>query len=91
MRDSKDIRGKYRHYRDGKEYELIGVAKHSETLEDMAIYRALYQNDVSELWARPLEMFFGEVEKDGKLVPRFEWIDNPAEIFHKGRNPELKS
>ncbi len=65
--------GLYRHYKGG-EYRVIGVAKHSETLEDLVIYEALYNNDVSKLWARPLAMFMDEVEINGKKVPRFEWI-----------------
>lgn len=63
--------GKYRHYK-GKEYEVIGVARHSETLEELVIYRALYDN--FDLWARPLKMFLEEVEVDGKKVPRFEYL-----------------
>ncbi len=53
---------------------MLGVAKHSETLEDLVVYEALYDNDVSKLWARPLAMFTGEVEIDGQKVPRFKWI-----------------
>lgn len=63
--------GKYRHYK-GNEYELLGVAKHSETLEEMAVYRALYGE--KQIWARPLEMFCEEVEINGKKIPRFEYI-----------------
>ncbi len=67
--------GVYEHYKGhGKQYRVIGVAKHSETLEDMVIYEALYDNEMSKLWARPLEMFVGEVEVDGKLVPRFKYV-----------------
>ena len=65
--------GKYRHYKN-KEYEVIGVAKHSETLEDLVVYRALYENEISILWVRPLEMFVGMVEVGRKEVPRFEYI-----------------
>ena len=60
--------GRYRHYKGG-EYEVIGVARHSETLEPMVVYRPLY-ND-SGLWVRPHAMFFGQVEVDGKVVRRF--------------------
>jgi hypothetical protein len=63
--------GKYRHYK-GNEYEVIGVAKHSETMEELVVYRALYGEE--ELWVRPLEMFTEEVEVDGKMIPRFEYI-----------------
>lgn len=63
--------GKYRHYK-GKEYEVVGIAKHSETLEELVVYRALYGNH--DLWVRTLEMFTGEVEIDGKKVPRFEYV-----------------
>lgn len=63
--------GKYRHYK-GKEYKVMGVARHSETLEELVIYRALYDN--FDLWARPLKMFLEEVEVNGKKVPRFEYL-----------------
>jgi hypothetical protein len=63
--------GKYKHYK-GKEYEVIGIAKHSETLEELAVYRALYGNN--DLWVRPVKMFVEEVEIGGKKIPRFEYI-----------------
>ena len=65
--------GRYRHYK-GKEYEVIGTAKHSETLEEMVVYRALYGDN--ELWVRPLKMFTETVKVDGKEVLRFEYINN---------------
>lgn len=64
--------GKYRHYK-GNEYELIGVAKHSETLEELVVYRALYGNH--DLWIRPLKMFLEEVEIDGRKTSRFVYIE----------------
>ncbi len=63
--------GKYRHYK-GKEYKVIGVAKHSETLEELVAYRALYGN--RNLWVRPLKMFLEKVVVDGKKVSRFEYV-----------------
>jgi len=60
--------GRYRHYKGG-EYELIGVARHSETLEPLVVYRPLY--GASELWVRPHAMFFGPVTVDGVDRPRF--------------------
>jgi hypothetical protein len=63
--------GKYKHYK-GKEYEVIGVAKHSETLEEVVAYRALYGSH--DLWVRPLKMFLEDVEINGRKVPRFEFI-----------------
>ncbi|MEK7180876.1 MAG: DUF1653 domain-containing protein [Patescibacteria group bacterium] len=63
--------GKYRHFK-GNEYEVIGVAKHSETLEEFVVYRALYGG--GELWVRPKEMFLEKVNKDGKSVSRFEYL-----------------
>lgn len=63
--------GKYRHYK-GNEYEVIGVAKHSETLEEMVVYMALYGEHA--LWVRPKKMFEETVEVDGKKVPRFQLI-----------------
>lgn len=65
--------GIYKHYK-GKEYRVIGIAKHSETLEELVVYEALYDNELSRLWARPLEMFLDEVEVDGKKIPRFEYV-----------------
>lgn len=63
--------GKYRHFK-GKEYEVIGMAKHSEALEDFVVYRALYCD--RNLWIRPLKIFIEEVEVDGKKIPRFKHI-----------------
>ena len=61
--------GRYRHYKGG-EYEVIGVARHSESLEPMVVYRPLY-NDTG-LWVRPHAMFIGQIEIDGVLRRRFE-------------------
>lgn len=63
--------GRYRHYK-GRDYLVIGVARHSETEEPMVVYRTLY-GDFS-LWVRPLAMFGGEVELEGRRVPRFAFI-----------------
>ena len=63
--------GKYRHYK-GNEYEVIGVARHSETDEPMVVYRALY-GDMG-LWVRPAKMWNEMVEVDGKEVRRFTRI-----------------
>ena len=63
--------GKYRHFK-GKEYEVIGVAKHSESLEEMVVYRALYGE--GGLWVRPAAMWNEEVEKGGKRYKRFTFI-----------------
>lgn len=64
--------GKYRHYK-GKEYEVIGIARHSETLEDLVVYKALYQSEGKNLWVRPLKMFTETLTIEGKEVPRFEF------------------
>lgn len=69
--------GKYKHYK-GKEYEVIGIARHSETLEEMAVYRALYESKdfgKNALWVRPKSMFLENVIIDGKEVPRFKFIE----------------
>jgi hypothetical protein len=63
--------GRYRHYK-GNEYEVIGIARHSETEENMVVYRTLYGD--GSLWVRPLGMFLESVVVDGREVPRFEWI-----------------
>ena len=64
--------GRYRHYR-GLDYELVGAARHSETLEPLVLYRPLY-NDTG-LWVRPWAMFFETIEVDGVRQPRFARID----------------
>lgn len=60
--------GRYRHYKGG-EYEVVGAARHSETLEPLVVYRPLYQ--ASGLWVRPHAMFFERVVIDGVEQPRF--------------------
>ena len=62
-------KGRYRHYK-GNEYKVLEIAKHSETLEPMVVYRALY--GAGEAWVRPAEMWNEEVEKDGRIFKRFE-------------------
>ncbi len=62
---------RYRHFK-GKEYEVIAVGRHSETEEELVVYRALYGEGA--VWIRPLAMFTDTVERDGKVMPRFEKI-----------------
>ena len=64
--------GKYRHFK-GKEYELIGVATHSETMDPMVVYRALYGEQ--GLWVRPAAMWTEQVERDGYCGPRFQFAE----------------
>ena len=61
--------GKYKHYK-GNIYDVLGIARHSETLEEFVVYKK-----DNEMWARPKEMFFEEVEVDGEKVSRFEFIE----------------
>ena len=72
------IGDKYKHYKSKDHvYEIVGVALHSETLEEMVIYRALYESEEfgnNNLWARPKEMFLGNVIVEGKEIKRFEKI-----------------
>ena len=65
--------GLYKHYK-GNIYEVIGVAKHSETLEEMVVYNATYQTEGENLWVRPLKMFIETIVVDGKNVKRFTKI-----------------
>jgi cyclomaltodextrinase len=67
--------GKYSHFK-GQEYEVLGVAKHSETGEELVVYKALYGQ--KELWVRPKEMFLETIELAGKKVPRFEFLGRKA-------------
>lgn len=69
MMDMQKIRpGIWRHFK-GNRYQVIGMAKHSETLEDMVVYRALYGE--GGLWVRPASMWLEKVERDGKTYQRF--------------------
>ena len=63
--------GRYRHFKGG-EYEVLCMARHSETLEDMVVYRALYGE--GEVWVRPASMWRETVEHDGKRCPRFTYL-----------------
>lgn len=65
--------GIYRHYK-GNDYEVIGVAFHSETEEQLVVYRPLYGE--RKLWVRPLAMFTEHINVDGKQVQRFELVEN---------------
>ncbi|GAA6182795.1 DUF1653 domain-containing protein [Aliiglaciecola sp. NS0011-25] len=64
--------GKYRHYK-GNDYQVIGVAKHSEDESELVVYRPLYGE--GKLWVRPLEMFTEEVVIDGKSTLRFRFVE----------------
>ena len=64
-------KGKYRHFK-GNMYEVIGTAKHSETLNEMVVYRALYGD--GELWVRPAAMWDEQIQREGKVFRRFEYI-----------------
>lgn len=67
--------GRYRHYKGGA-YEVIGVARHSETLEPLVVYRPLAGGGA--LWVRPHAMFFGHVTVDGVARPRFARLHEPG-------------
>ena len=66
----------YRHFKGGV-YRLVGIAKDSETLEEMVVYQAMYGE--RQMWVRPKEMFFEKVERDGKVFERFTEI-GPEEV-----------
>ena len=66
--------GRYRHFK-GKEYEVLAIARHSETKEPMVVYRALYSHETygeNAIWVRPASMWNEEVERNGKKFRRFE-------------------
>lgn len=64
--------GIYQHFK-GHKYKVLGLAKHSESLEDLVVYQALDGN--KQIWTRPFSMFFEEVEVDGKKIPRFKFLE----------------
>ncbi len=66
--------GIYEHYK-GKRYEVIDVVRHSETLEEMVLYKTLYKSELGPLWVRPKEMFLEVIEVDGKKVDRFRFVE----------------
>jgi hypothetical protein len=68
--------GIYKHSKKGGLYRVLGIAKHSETLEDLVVYEALYDNEVSKIWARPASMFVEQVLVDGNYVPRFTFVSD---------------
>lgn len=63
---------KYRHFK-GNEYMVLGIANHSETMEQMVVYQALYGK--KELWVRPISMWNEVVDKDGYHGPRFTFVE----------------
>ena len=65
--------GRYRHFK-GNDYQVLYIAKHSETLEDMVVYQALYGEQ--GIWVRPASMWNEVIERDGKSFQRFEYIGN---------------
>lgn len=66
---------RYKHSKKGTFYKIIALAKHSETLEDLVVYEAEYENPVSKVWVRPRAMFLDTVILDGQERPRFELVD----------------
>ena len=69
--------GKYKHFK-GKNYEVIGMVHHSETLEELVLYKALYESHEfgeNALWVRPKAMFLEDVLVNGNKVPRFQYIE----------------
>jgi hypothetical protein len=69
------INGIYQHYK-GNRYKVIDVVRHSETTEEMVLYKPLYlsKDFPNQMWVRPLKMFLGNVDLDGKKIPRFKLI-----------------
>lgn len=67
--------GRYRHHK-GADYEVLGVVRHSETLEPLVLYRPLYGDEAHQrgFWVRPWAMFTGTVNLQGQEVPRFRWL-----------------
>ena len=75
----KNIRqGRYQHYK-GKFYQVLGVAWHSETLEKLVVYKALYTSEFGRnaLWVRPMKMFLEKVKVGAKNLPRFKYVSSP--------------
>ena len=69
--------GVYKHYK-GKYYQVIGIAKHSETLEELVVYYCLYLNQDGQLWVRSAAMFQEQIIVNGKKTARFTYVDEVA-------------
>lgn len=78
----------YRHFK-GNIYRLVGIAKDSETLEKKVVYQAMYGD--GELWVRPYDMFFGKVERDGKVMDRFSPISEKEALGKEDALGEMKN
>mgnify|MGYP001592477710 CR=1 FL=1 len=65
--------GKYQHYK-GNFYEVIGIAHHSETMEELVVYKSLHQPEGKNLWTRPKNMFMENVVVEGNAIPRFKFM-----------------
>ena len=74
--------GFYRHFK-GNIYEVIGVGKHSETTEELVVYRGLYNSPhgYGAIWLRPIPMFLETIERDGKTMRRFDPISNEEALI----------
>jgi hypothetical protein len=72
--------GRYRHFK-GREYTVLGVARHSETQEELVVYRQEYGDH--SLWVRPVAMFLEAVESNGEMAPRFQLVE--SDVIEKAR------
>lgn len=82
-------KGLYRHYKN-KLYHLKNIVKHSETLEDLVLYEALYPNELGRYWVRPREMFFESIDKQGDQQPRFTRLPYQIDSIEVIGENELK-
>lgn len=72
------IGGTYVHYKN-KKYKVTGLARHSETLEELVVYEALYPNELGQIWVRPKRMFLEEVTTSDYQGPRFRLVPPPSQ------------
>lgn len=79
----------YRHYKN-KHYKYLGLVRHSETLEELALYETLYENNLGKTWVRPKELFFGKIEVNGQLIERFKPVEFHFEEIVKPTETQLK-
>lgn len=71
------IGGTYLHYKN-KKYKVTGVARHSETLEELVVYEALYPNELGQLWVRPKQIFLEEITTEEYHGPRFRLVPSAS-------------